>query len=201
MSHIILLGDSILDNVAYVGAGQPVITQVQELLPHRWRATLLTRDGSVTHDVHAQLAQLPSDASHLAISAGGNDALMQSDVLRVPVDSVGAALDRLAAIGARFAEDYAQLLAVVRARGLPTALCMIYDPNVHDPATRRVMVAAVAIFNDVITRAAFEGGFDLLDLRTICSSPADYANEIEPSSVGGAKIAAAIVKAATRVAP
>jgi hypothetical protein len=33
----------------------------------------------------------------------------------------------------------------------------------------------------------------MIDLRFVCSSPADYANPIEPSSIGGAKIARAIV--------
>jgi lysophospholipase L1-like esterase len=197
MSHIILLGDSILDNGAYVGRGRPVIAQVQELLPDGWRATLLARDGSVTRDVQAQLAQLPPDASHLVISAGGNDALMQSNVVRARADSVGAALDRLAAIGAQFVQEYAKLLAEVRARGLPATVCTIYDPNMRDPTSQRVLAAGLTIFNDAITRAAFADGFDLIDLRTICSSASDYANEIEPSSAGGAKIAAAIVQAAT----
>jgi hypothetical protein len=200
MAHIILLGDSILDNGAYVGRGQPVIAQVRERLPHAWRATLLARDGSVTRDVHAQLARLPPDASHLVISAGGNDALMQSDVVRARADSVGAALDRLATIGARFAQQYTELLAQVRARGLPATVCTIYDPNMGDTTSQRILAAGLTIFNDVITRAAFEGGFGLIDLRTICSSPSDYANEIEPSSAGGAKIAAAIVQAATGAA-
>jgi hypothetical protein len=35
----------------------------------------------------------------------------------------------------------------------------------------------------------------LLDLRLICTAEADYANPIEPSVVGGAKIAAAIARA------
>ena len=35
----------------------------------------------------------------------------------------------------------------------------------------------------------------MLDLRLVCSSADDYANPIEPSSVGGAKIARVIVNA------
>jgi hypothetical protein len=33
----------------------------------------------------------------------------------------------------------------------------------------------------------------VIDLRFVCSSPEDYANPIEPSSKGGAKIARCIV--------
>ena len=49
------------------------------------------------------------------------------------------------------------------------------------------------VFNDVILRAGFEFGLPIIDLRFICSVADDYANPIEPSSIGGAKIARAIV--------
>jgi hypothetical protein len=35
----------------------------------------------------------------------------------------------------------------------------------------------------------------VIDLRLVCTEPADYANPIEPSSGGGEKIARAIVTA------
>jgi hypothetical protein len=79
----------------------------------------------------------------------------------------------------------------VLGKGLPTALCTIYDAN-YAPPQSRVITAALSLFNDVITRAAFSRGLDLIDLRLICSEAGDYANPIEPSAQGGAKIAAAI---------
>jgi hypothetical protein len=57
-----------------------------------------------------------------------------------------------------------------------------------------VAVAALGVFNDVITRAAFARGLPLLDLRLICSRDEDFANPIEPSVRGGDKIAAAIAE-------
>src|SRR3954462_4689860 len=73
--HVVLLGDSVLDNAGYLGGhGPEVVTQLRARLPAGWRATLLARGGSVTLDVPQQLRQLPADASHLVISAGGNDA-------------------------------------------------------------------------------------------------------------------------------
>jgi hypothetical protein len=77
--------------------------------------------------------------------------------------------------------------------GLPTAVSTIYGANYLEPQGRRV-IAALAPLDDVITRAAFAHGLLLLDLRLICSEPADYANLTEPSSTGGAKIAAAIAR-------
>ena len=52
---------------------------------------------------------------------------------------------------------------------------------------------ALMVFNDVILRVGIEYGLNVIDLRMICSSVEDYANSIEPSSVGGAKIAKSIV--------
>jgi hypothetical protein len=51
------------------------------------------------------------------------------------------------------------------------------------------------VFNDHIIREAFRAGLPLLDLRLICDAAADYANPIEPSVAGGAKIAGAIARA------
>jgi hypothetical protein len=45
----------------------------------------------------------------------------------------------------------------------------------------------------VIFRVRIESGLRIIDLRFVCTSPSDYANAIEPSSNGGAKIARAIV--------
>ena len=100
MSHLVLLGDSVFDNVAYVGAGAPdVVRQVRQRLPHGSRATLLAVDGSTTGSVREQLRRLPSDATHLVVSVGGNDALGSGDFLAAPAGSAGEALLGLAEIG------------------------------------------------------------------------------------------------------
>ena len=54
MPHLVLLGDSILDNAAYTNGGPDVVTQVRGLLPKPWKASLLAIDGSTTNDVPAQ---------------------------------------------------------------------------------------------------------------------------------------------------
>jgi len=79
----------------------------------------------------------------------------------------------------------------VLARGIPTAVCTVYDTPPSSP-DRRIVRTALAIFNDVITREAFSRGAALIDLRLICDRDEDYANPIEPSAQGGDKIAAAI---------
>jgi hypothetical protein len=194
--HVVLLGDSIFDNAAYVGGGPDVVRQLREELPPGWRASLLAVDGAVTDGVARQVSRLPDDATLLVVSAGGNDALGYSHLLDQGARSVADGVALLAEAQARFARSYAAMVDAVLAAGRPVALCTIYDANYPEPR-RRVVVAALSLFNDVITRAAFARGLPLIDLRLVCDDPADYANPIEPSVRGGAKIAAAIARLAT----
>jgi lysophospholipase L1-like esterase len=197
--HVVLLGDSIFDNAAYVAGAPDVVRQLRAALPGGWRASLLAVDGAVTSDVERQLARLPGDASLLVVSAGGNDALGESGLLGRPVRSIGEGVMQLAEAQARFADRYQAMVAAVVARELPAALCTIYDAS-FPPPEGRMITAALSLFNDVITRAAFARGLPLIDLRLICSEAADYANPIEPSEQGGAKIASAIAKLAANAA-
>lgn len=197
MKHIVLLGDSVFDNAAYVAGGPDVVEQLRKRLPAGWRATLRAVDGSVIRSVERQLDQLPPDASHLVISVGGNDALRQAGVLDETARSVADALDRLAAIRDQFAQDYRAMLEGVLGRGLPTAVCTIYEAQFPDPRRRRLAATGLAVLNDCITREAFVRSLPLIDLRLICDRDEDFANPIEPSVHGGAKIAAAIAAVVT----
>ncbi|HSE83871.1 MAG TPA: SGNH/GDSL hydrolase family protein [Thermodesulfobacteriota bacterium] len=193
MKHIALLGDSIFDNAAYVGGGPDVRTQLQELLTG-WKITLLAVDGSTTQDIHAQLNRLPPDTSHMIISSGGNDALGHMSFLQQGANSVVDVLYRLGMIGERFDYTYRSMLSKALSLGIPTAVCTIYYPRFPDPLLQRTAVTALTVFNDCITREAFLAQIPLLDLRLICNQDTDYANPIEPSAAGGAKIARAISK-------
>jgi GDSL-like Lipase/Acylhydrolase family len=191
--HLVLLGDSILDNAAYVPGRCPaVIDQLRSRLPTGWFATLLARDGSVIDDVYRQLDALPGDATHLVLSAGGNDALSEVGTLQKTVMTVGQGLRVLAAVCDRFEGDYRRLLASIRDRGLPAGVCTVYNPSLPDEVTRREVVAALGLFNDCIIRVAREFKFPVLELRAICTDAADFVAQIEPSLRGGAKIAEAI---------
>ncbi|MFE1599876.1 SGNH/GDSL hydrolase family protein [Methylobacterium sp. ID0610] len=191
MTHAVLLGDSVFDNGAYVRGGPDVVRQLRPLLPGG-HATLLAVDGAVLTDVPRQLARLPAEATHLVVSAGGNDALRASGVLDGPARSVTEVLDALATAQDRFRADYRAMLDAVLAHGRPTAICTIYEPRYPDPARRRVAATALAVLNDAVTREAAARGLALLDLRVLCDEDADFANPIEPSVRGGEKIAATI---------
>ncbi len=190
--HIVLLGDSILANGAYVGDGPDVIAQLQRRLPDGARATLNAMDGSVASAVRLQLQIAPADATHFVISAGGNDALHQAGLLEEKASSVAEALGKLAAVREKFEQDYRAMLDDVTARGLPVAVCTVYNPRFPDAQQRRIAAIGLGVFNDTIIREAAARGLALIDLRLICTEDADLANPIEPSVIGGAKIASAI---------
>lgn len=50
---------------------------------------------------------------------------------------------------------------------------------------------------DCITRQGFLRGLPVIGLRLICDQREDYANPIEPSAIGGEKIATAIARLVT----
>lgn len=192
MPHLILLGDSIFDNAAYTEGGPDVVTQLNDLLPAGWTASLLATDGSTTDDIAGQVGCLPADASHLVLSVGGNDALQQAHRLLTPASSTEQAVSLLADLAEQFEHDYRAAVAVCLRPGLPLTICTIYNGNFPDPAYQRLVKTALALYNDAILRTAIAHRLPVIDLRAICTHPEDYANPIEPSSVGGEKIARAI---------
>jgi hypothetical protein len=197
MPHLILLGDSIFDNAAYTAGGPPVIQQVKEQLPSGWQASLHAIDGSTTADIGDQLNGLPTDATHLVLSVGGNDALLRGDVLDTPVSSTAEALLMLHAAASEFAVAYARVIEACLATQLPLVVCTVYNGNFPEAQLQLRAAIALVVFNDVIIATAVRKALKVIELRAVCTTAADYANPIEPSSQGGAKIAAAIVRALT----
>ena len=189
--HIVLLGDSIFDNRAYVQGGCSVIEHLWKLSSEVAQATLLARDGDVTEDVAEQLKELPQDATHLALSIGGNDALGAIPLMSMPAQSVMHALSQLTAVQRAFHQNYRKLTSQLLVLGKPLAICTVYESV---PGLTEELRTALSLFNDVITREALVVGATVIDLRRICTAAGDYSmvSPIEPSEQGGMKIAKAI---------
>jgi hypothetical protein len=195
MPHVVLLGDSIFDNAAYTSGGPAVIEQVTERLPRGWSATLLAVDGATTDGVPRQLSDLPPGATHLVLSVGGNDALRHAGILEMRVKTAREALLMLEEAARDFSQRYARVVSACLKLRLPLTVCTIYHGYFPEPEYRRAVRIALAAFNEAIVEQAIRRTLDVIDLRLICNEPQDYANPIEPSSIGGAKIATAIVRA------
>lgn len=194
MAHIVLLGDSIFDNAPYVAPARSVTDQLRDLLPPTDRVTLLARDGSVLDDLVTQfaaLAALPEAPARLVVSAGGNDVLGWLGAMQTRVGSVLDAAQLMSQWRDEFQRSYRRMLERALACGFPLAVATIYDAV---PGLAPGVLAMLGLFNDVILREAVLRGVPILDLRLVCTEAGDYAacSPIEPSEVGGRKIAAAL---------
>lgn len=181
---IYLAGDSVFDNAAYTSPS--LIEQMGT------GARLLARDGVVVATIMGQLRRDPSYDDRIVISVGGNDALGSMDLVtsgrRAGVDVLGELAARVGA----FQLAYGLMLEEVWRAGWRRVLCCtIYNGNFKHG--RAPIAAGVRLFDDAIQRCARGAGFDVLELRDIFTEPEDFANSIEPSHVGGKKLAAAIL--------
>ena len=174
------------------------------------KVTHLAVDGHVISDIRNQLRSLPSDATHLFVSVGGNDGLGHLSIFNEPVDTIGDALQKMFLIGENFKKEYSSMLDNVLTYKLPTTVCNIYYPRFFSNSLERVVsylpmmvdgeklqqmtMAAETIFNDIIMFEVFKRNLPLIDLRILCNDDKDFANPIEPSCIGGLKIASAIKK-------
>ena len=194
MKHLVLLGDSIFDNQSYVRGGLDVSSHLRHQIPDKWKVSLRAVDGSVVENVRQQLSALPGDSTHLFISVGGNDAILNSDVLRMKVSSSAEVFNRLADLANTFEHHYREMLRAVLVLNKPTTVCTIYYPCIPEQFAQKIAVAALSTFNDIIIKQAILSGVPLIDLRLVCNEDADYANAIEPSEAGGKKIAESILR-------
>jgi len=197
---IYLAGDSVFDNGAYTS---PSLIQQMGA-----GARLLARDGATLATLPNQLRSarlcrrsgtlFPDDT--VVISIGGNDALPFAALVtgNEPSARVLATLEREVTA---FEHEYE---SVIRDRPVcaghshqaSVVLCTIYNGNFRQQ--RAEIAAGVRLFDDAIQRVARRTGAGLIDLRDIFTDPADFANEIEPSHIGGAKLAEAIKRAVER---
>ena len=109
-----------------------------------------------------------------------------------------------------FEKDYIKMLVNAMRCGLKTTICTIYHPNfdigrsdrIEDmlpyglelPQIQEKAMTGLTIFNDIIFQEAVNFGLPVMDLRLIFSEDSDYANAVEPSAVGGSKMARIIKK-------
>ena len=192
---ITLFGDSIIDNGVYVGSEElSVLQHLQQRRPDRifeQRAV----DGDTTADVLSnQLVDRHSGIGVLSI--GGND-LLQNMRLLATEDRVTPMelFESLGAVADGFTDRYQSILSMLRG---PCLVMTIYNPSFQrDPAMthlQRSCEMVVGMFNDIIQQLVRQHDKDLLELRDIFVEESDYANPIEPSHIGGGKLADAIIE-------
>ena len=94
----------------------------------------------------------------------------------------------MTAIQSQFEKKYEKLLKLLVETGKHIIVVVPYFPQFQGEMRRRA-IFSMAVFNDVILRLAFEGGLPVIDLRITFTDEADFASPIEPSALGGLKVA------------
>ena len=191
--HVVLLGDSIFDAYPYLEGLPGVREHLRTHLPAGWRVSMLAVDGAFAADVAGQLQRLPADATHLVVSAGGNDALRSALRLGDQVRNLHEALGVLADLREWIEQDYGRALDALQAVSPQVTAVTIYD---HVPDLTREERVMLGIYNDVIVACSAMRGVPVVDIRPVCVDPEDYSrvSSIEPSSAGAGKIARALAQ-------
>jgi hypothetical protein len=195
--HLALLGDSTFDNKAYT-QDSPSVTE--HLIQLGNTVTLCAKDGALISALLPQSQTIPETATHLIISIGGNNGLSLSGILLKPIDTVEQGVILLHDALQTFEAEYSQAINELSQQFGSTKkiiLCTLYNPcfeyyNVS-PNQKAVNVG-VTMIADVIQKVAHRHGFPVIDFRRFMTTPECFANPIEPSGIGGEKIAKAIIE-------
>lgn len=159
-------------------------------------------------------------ATHIVVSIGGNDLLYNISFLQTTsklskVMGKGAMIGKWGAkelnpsrnkvfeetyfeIIEPFKKQYETIVANLSNHRANLLLCTVYEGDLVDSDefsdVSNSSKTMVSIFNDIVYRVANKFNADVLELRDIFTSSDDYANPIEPSHIGGEKLAQSIVQ-------
>ena len=196
--ELVLLGDSIIDNKAYVLEGE---LSVFEHIKSKTQipVTQLALDGATTDDViSSQINNIPFGASHIVLSIGGNDLLneigfLMEDFKYTPNHVLKRCQLLIAPITQKYESIVSQLQTTSRANLL---LCTVYEGDLEGSVMYDDIAissrAMLSLFNDSVYKTQNMFKTEILELRHIFTSSKDYANPIEPCHIGGGKLANAI---------
>ena len=163
-------------------------------------------------------SNLLSGATHMVVSIGGNDLLCNISFLQTTtkLSKVMGKDARIEKWGVRelnpsrnrvfeetyfeiiqpFTKQYETIVANLSNHRAKLLLCTVYEGDLVDSDefsdVNYSSKTMVSVFNDIVYRTANKYGADVLELREIFVSSEDYANPIEPSHIGGGKLAKAI---------
>ena len=200
-NNVLLLGDSVIDNKRYV---QDSEYSVLEHLQNNSKDTFIqiACDGDTTHDVINKQAKVQSikKASHIVLSIGGNDMLYNLSFLTTnkPTLRNEAFIDVYNEIFQPLEVRYETIVKNFASQRANLLLCTVYEGDLGRSEefkdvldSSKIMVSSL---NDIIYKTASRYNAEVLELRNIFTSSEDYANPIEPSHIGGEKLAKKIIE-------
>eukprot|EP00930_Biecheleria_cincta_P002428 TRINITY_DN103439_c0_g1_i1.p1 TRINITY_DN103439_c0_g1~~TRINITY_DN103439_c0_g1_i1.p1 ORF type:complete len:354 (-),score=64.37 TRINITY_DN103439_c0_g1_i1:89-1150(-) len=191
--HVVLLGDSTLDNVRHLDldAGEMSIEgQLSKRCAEKgWEFTLLARDGSTLDDVaRQQIPFIPDEATHLVLSASGNNLLSLLNEMADSHWSLGSMVSSIGEGLPQVAESYRRLLQAMKSSGCHMACCTVYRPQFRHIFLRTLATLSLGVHNARIHQIAQELDISVIDMGVLFDCDEDFANPLELSTQGGAKV-------------
>jgi hypothetical protein len=191
--HVVLLGDSTLDNARYLDRAkgeQSVEKILQKTCWERgWRMKVLAQDGSMLDDVRLQqLPLIPTDATHVVMSATGNDLLKLLNEMVSANFTMKSMYSAMYVRLAGLADEYAALVKKLKAAGFHVCICTIQHPIFNHFLFKSIATLGLGIHNSRIKAIAEDLKCSVIDLANILDCPEDFANPLEMSTRGGTKL-------------
>lgn len=191
--HIVLLGDSTLDNGRYLNLAKGELSVEKQLMKicmeRQWDMTVLAQDGSLLDDVRQrQVPVIPEGATHIILSASGNDLLSLLNHMVVSNFTLSSMYATIGAGLTQVAEDYRQLLCQLKGLGCHLAICTLYKPNFNHLFFKSLAGFGLGLHNSRIRQISVELDCSVIDFSSMFDSEDDFANPLELSTRGGSKL-------------
>ena len=210
------MGDSIIDNTPYVQNNEKdVASHLNSMYKSSPQINIYNRavDGHTMKDLlDTQLSDEGlNEATNIVVSIGGNDLLgnlyflidamglyqgQESKVFQRTTTRNKTFEDTYFEIIKPMQQEYESVVANLSNYRAKLLLCTVYEGDLVDSDEFSDVIYSsktmLSIFNDLVYRTAQKYNAEVLELRDIFVSPEDYANPIEPSHIGGEKLAKAI---------
>jgi len=190
---ILLLGDSILNNEAYVAPGD----SVEDLLKKRTTDSIynLAQDDTTIQNIFHQINQIPeylnNDNTSIFLSLGGND------IIRYYIFSKNDLRDSF--ILQNLFRKYEEVVDIIRQKMNKSRLFLLdiyYPRNVSFQMYKTILQEWNRLLESSYTNTNIHNrnNKNILKISQHLTQHEDFTNNIEPSKIGGEKIANIILE-------
>lgn len=183
---LVLLGDSILKNDAYVSDGKSVDILLKERT--NGKSICLARDDSKIVDIYSQIEKIPNDINTnyttVFLSVGGND------ILNHYVEQENNSKD--SSILKTIFSAYKKLIKSIKNK-LPNANIVLLDIYYPDNIKYKQYHTIINEWNNMIYNYSNKNNCNVLKISGILTGPDDFSLGIEPSSIGSEKLVETIL--------
>jgi hypothetical protein len=192
--YFLLLGDSILNNSVYVANGKSVNQLLEQGTNNR--TTCLAKDDVTITEVYNQINNIPSilksnsNNTTIFLSVGGNDILNQAADNKDGNEGGGNIDSKV--INTIFSA-YKPLIKSIQTI-MPGSQLVLLDIYYPDNIKYKQLHNAIRQWNDKLYNYAKENNVSVLRISDILIQPEDFTLAIEPSAIGGKKMADAILQ-------